>query len=60
MCTAKELITYLQTLPEDTKVLVLHEYSRHYELQTRRDDLDIEKYSDNCELLGNTLYLGED
>lgn len=58
MCTAKELIVYLQTLPEDTEVEVLEECSRIWDLGVRWAALDIRGYSDNCNRYSNTLYLG--
>ena len=60
MCTAKELIVYLQTLPEDTEVEVLEEYSRTWDLGVRWVALDIKEYSNNCNKYADILCLGED
>lgn len=60
MCTTKELIAYLQTLPENTEVEVLQQYYSNWDTSTRWVPLDIKEYSNNCNKYTDTLYLGED
>jgi len=59
MTTVAEFITYLETLPSETTVEVLQEYTGSYYTSTCYVDLDLGKYSENCDLLGTTLHLGD-
>jgi hypothetical protein len=59
MTTVKDLREFLAGLPDDTVVEVLQEFTSGWSTGTRWADLDLAPYSDNCETLGGTLYLGE-
>lgn len=60
MCTAKELITYLQTLPSDMEVEILQKFDGNYYTGTKWESLELGAYSDSCNVYTDILYLGED
>jgi hypothetical protein len=60
MCTVKELKEYLNSLPDDMEVEVPKQCYKSYDVYTTWVSLDIEKFSDNCNVYNDTLYFGED
>lgn len=57
MTTAKQLIAYLSTIPENTKILVLHK-DRDYEGETYFKDVDLnESKMFNTGVVDSELYL---
>ena len=64
MTTVAQLINYLKTLPPNLQVNVVREYhlGGYNGYATEMTDLilpDEHGYSDNCEIFGNELLLGE-
>lgn len=51
MTTVKELLTYLQTLPPETEVSVRVEKTGVWECWTEMEDLNLDEYTGNVELL---------
>ena len=61
MTTVKELITYLETLPQDFTVCVIKEVSGQWNMDTEWDDLvlpDENDYSPNVTLMTKEVWLG--
>jgi hypothetical protein len=49
MTTVADLIKVLQTLPPETRVKVLTEYTRGYNVGTKFEDIDLERGIDGCD-----------
>lgn len=60
MTTVRQLKAYLETLNPETKVEVVEVYSGSWCQESRNAALDLGEYSDNCNVYGDTLYLGKD
>jgi hypothetical protein len=58
--TVKQLKEYLETLSDDVTVEAVTVYDGAWCREARFDPLDLEKYSDNVNVYGGTLYLGKD
>lgn len=61
MTTVAQLATYLATLPQDAEVMVLEEYTRHWETSTRWVTLELGDCTDTMMQSsdGRTVYLGD-
>lgn len=61
--TVAQLREFIAALPDDCEVEVLREYSGSYYTATEWVPVDLDKYSDNCDVIDlgtrKILYLGE-
>lgn len=60
MTTVAQFIEYLSTLPPETKVEAVEVYSGEWCQESQMTELDLDRYSDNLQLYGDTLYIGKE
>lgn len=60
MTTIKELKEAIDTLPDDMEVEVLKRIEYPYASGTGWTELELGPFSDNLQVIGGTLYIGED